>query len=46
MARALVAPHSNGMGVIDVVGADVNPARIGQRVWVWNAAWARPNQRR
>ena len=38
-----VIPHSDGMGVIDAVGADVDPARIGQRVWVWNAAWGRPN---
>jgi NADPH2:quinone reductase len=38
-----VIPHSDGMGVIDAVGAEVNPARIGQRVWVWNAAWGRPN---
>ena len=38
-----VIPHSDGMGVIDAVGAAVDPARIGQRVWVWNAAWGRPN---
>lgn len=38
-----VIPHSDGMGVIDAVGAEVSPARIGQRVWVWNAAWGRPN---
>jgi len=38
-----VIPHSDCMGVIDAVGAEVNPARIGQRVWVWNAAWGRPN---
>ncbi len=38
-----VIPHSDGMGVIDAVGAKVDPARISQRVWVWNAAWARPN---
>lgn len=37
-----VVPHSDGMGVIDAVGAEVNPARVGQRVWVWNAAWGRP----
>jgi len=37
-----VIPHSDGMGVIDAVGVDVSPARIGQRVWVWNAAWGRP----
>lgn len=38
-----VIPHSDGMGVIDAVGAEVDAARIGQRVWVWNAAWGRPN---
>ena len=38
-----VIPHSDGMGVIDAAGVDVDPARIGQRVWVWNAGWGRPN---
>lgn len=38
-----VIPHSDGMGVIDAVGADVDPARLSQRVWVWNAGWGRPN---
>ncbi len=38
-----VIPHSDGMGVIDAVGAKVDQARIGQRVWVWNAGWGRPN---
>jgi NADPH2:quinone reductase len=37
-----VIPHSDGMGIIDAVGAGVDPARSGQRVWLWNAAWARP----
>ena len=37
-----IVPHSDGMGVVDAVGAGVPAARIGQRVWVWNAAWARP----
>jgi NADPH2:quinone reductase len=36
-----VIPHSDGMGVIDSVGVGVDPARIGQRVWLWNAAWGR-----
>ena len=36
-----VIPHSDGMGVIDAVGAGVDPARIGERVWLWNAGWAR-----
>jgi NADPH2:quinone reductase len=37
-----VIPHSDGMGTIDAVGAGVDPARIGDRVWLWNAGWARP----
>ncbi len=38
-----VIPHSDGMGVVDAAGAGVDPARIGQRVWLWNAAWGRPD---
>jgi len=38
-----IVPHSDGMGVVDSVGPGVDPARIGQRVWVWNAAWGRAN---
>lgn len=37
-----IVPHSDGSGVIDEVGAGVAPARIGERVWIWNAAWGRP----
>lgn len=37
-----VVPHSDGMGVIDAVGEGVAASRIGERVWVWNAAWGRP----
>ncbi len=37
-----IVPHSDGMGVVDAVGAGVDAARIGQRVWLWNAAWGRP----
>lgn len=36
-----IVPHSDGMGVIDRVGAGVDAARVGERVWVWNAAWGR-----
>jgi NADPH2:quinone reductase len=36
-----IVPHSDGAGVIDSVGPGVDPARIGERVWVWNAAWQR-----
>lgn len=38
-----IIPHSDGAGVIDAVGEGVDPARIGQRVWTWNAAWQRPD---
>ena len=36
-----IVPHSDGAGVIDRVGAGVPPTRIGERVWLWNAAWGR-----
>ena len=41
LAFPRIVPHSDGMGVVDAVGAGVDSARIGQRVWVWNAAWGR-----
>jgi NADPH:quinone reductase len=31
-------PHHDGSGVIDAVGAGVDPGRVGQRVWTWMAA--------
>jgi len=37
-----VIPHSDGAGVIEAVGADVPPSRVGQRVWTRNAQWQRP----
>ncbi|RPI96766.1 MAG: NADPH:quinone reductase [Chloroflexi bacterium] len=37
-----IIPHSDGAGVIDGVGPNVPSARIGERVWIWNAAWMRP----
>ncbi len=37
-----IIPHSDGAGVIDQVGPDIPSARIGDRVWIWNAAWMRP----
>jgi NADPH2:quinone reductase len=38
-----IVPHSDGAGVIDQVGEGVERARIGERVWLWNAAWQRPS---
>jgi NADPH:quinone reductase len=35
-------PHHDGAGVIDAVGAGVDPRRTGQRVWTWLAAAGRP----
>ncbi len=38
-----IIPHSDGAGVIDQVGAGVPQARLGERVWTWNAQWQRPD---
>ena len=43
MPFARVIPHSDGMGVIDAVGEGVPAGRVGERVWLWNAAWGRPH---
>jgi len=37
----LVIPHQDGAGVIDAVGAGVAPARIGKRVWLFEAQYRR-----
>lgn len=37
-----IVPHSDGAGVIDMVGDGVPSSRIGQRVWIWNGQWQRP----
>lgn len=42
IAYPRVVPNSDAAGVIDKVGAGVDPSRVGQRVWVFNAAWERP----
>jgi NADPH:quinone reductase-like Zn-dependent oxidoreductase len=39
---ALMIPNSDGAGRIEAVGAGVDPARLGQRVWIWNACFGRP----
>jgi len=36
-----IVPHSDGAGVVDAVGAGVQSPRVGERVWIWNAAWKR-----
>jgi NADPH2:quinone reductase len=37
-----VTPHLDGAGVVDAVGAGVDPGRVGQPVWVLMAAAGRP----
>src|SRR5690606_37474627 len=34
MPHPMIIPHRDGAGVIDKVGTGVDPARIGERVWV------------
>jgi NADPH2:quinone reductase len=35
-------PHQDGSGVVDAVGPGADAALLGQRVWVWEAAYQRP----
>jgi NADPH2:quinone reductase len=35
-------PDQDGAGVVDAVGEGVEPALVGSRVWVWEAAHGRP----
>jgi NADPH2:quinone reductase len=42
MEFPIVIPHMDGAGVVHAVGREVNPARIGQRVWVFAAQIGRP----
>jgi NADPH2:quinone reductase len=41
MAFPRIVPHSDGAGVIEAVGAGVDGARVGERVWVANGQWQR-----
>ncbi|MFJ9713269.1 NADPH:quinone reductase [Streptomyces sp. NPDC101234] len=34
-------PNQDGAGVVDAVGPGVDEARLGERVWMWEAAWQR-----
>jgi NADPH2:quinone reductase len=38
-----IVPNQDGAGTIDAVGAGVDPSRVGERVWLWEAAWQRAN---
>ena len=43
MKFPLVIPHSDGAGEIVDVGADVEPNRVGERVWLRETQWRRPH---
>ena len=43
MAVEYQIPNQDGAGVIDAVGDGVATARVGERVWVFHAAWGRVN---
>lgn len=36
-----IIPHSDGAGTIESVGAGVDAARVGERVWIYNAQYGR-----
>jgi NADPH2:quinone reductase len=36
-------PNQDGAGTVEAVGQGVDPAIVGERVWIWEAAWQRRN---
>ena len=38
-----IVPNQDGSGTIEAVGANVDAARVGERVWLWESARGRPN---
>jgi NADPH2:quinone reductase len=36
-----IVPNQDGAGVVDAVGPGVDESRVGERVWIWEAAWQR-----
>jgi NADPH:quinone reductase len=34
-------PNQDGAGTVVAVGPEVDPSRVGERVWLWEAAWHR-----
>ena len=37
-----IIPHQDGAGIIDLLGEGVDPARMGERVWIYEAQRGRP----
>jgi len=42
MAFPRIVPHQDGAGVVDRVGVEVDPRRVGERVWIYMAQRGRP----
>ena len=38
-----LVPNQDGAGVVDAIGDGVERLRLGDRVWLWEAAWQRPD---
>jgi NADPH2:quinone reductase len=38
-----MVPNQDGAGTVDAVGPGVRVPAVGQRVWLWEAAWQRAN---
>ena len=38
-----VVPNQDGAGIVEALGEGVSELRLGQRVWLWEAAWQRAN---
>ncbi len=38
---AEMVPNQDGAGTVVAVGQGVEPSRVGERVWLWEAAWHR-----
>lgn len=36
-------PNQDGAGTVEAVGQGVDPVLVGERVWIWEAAWQRPH---
>ena len=43
MSTARVTPHFDGAGVVEAGGDGVEPGRVGERVWLYEAQWQRPD---
>lgn len=43
MAFPEVVPNQDGAGIVEALGDGVDELHVGQRVWLWEAAWQRAN---